>query len=244
MKKLLVILFLGLLAGFVSAQCSEYVHLAEDRLAPPYPNYLGAAGEYLHAAECYEAQNDLQNANIYYAKTAQHYVIAAGLLVEGGDYFQKAKAYELAADSYYKIGDKQSALTYYQKASDIYATNGFPTEANALTGLITEKFGENQGGTDWVLIASIFVVIIVLSLFIFWRFGQRSGNDEGPETRETPRWERKIDEKKMETFERNEVMRKPPLSYSEPKQEAEGPRPLTPKEKLANKLREKYTPKY
>mgnify|MGYP001600519372 CR=1 FL=1 len=245
MKKLLVILSLGLLAGFVSAQCSEYVHLAEDRLAPPYPNYLGAAGEYLHAAECYEAENDLQNANTYYAKTAQHYVIAAGLLVEGGDYFQKAKAYELAADSFYKIGDRQSALTYYKKANDIYATNGFPNEASALTGLIAERFNEDQAATDWGLIASIFVVIVAVSLFIFWRYGQRSGNDtEEPKAREAPREKPELNEKRLQSFEKTEVMRKPPAVYDEPTHEAEGPRSQTPKEKLAKKLREKYTPKY
>lgn len=248
MKKFSIILFLALLIGFVSAQCSEYINLAEGRLAPPYPNYFGAAGEYDHAAECYEAEGNLQNANTYYSKAAQHYIIAADLLVEGADYFQKAKSYEFAADAFFKIRDRDSATTYYQKAIDVYGTHGFPQEASTLSALVTQKFSpvspEKQNPTsNWSGIALPLIVIALIGLSFFLRSSLTKPKSRlessSPRSTEPP-----VRRPSLGTFAeepRRPQTFTPPI---QPSNQSGGTQPLSPKEKLARKLREKYSPKY
>lgn len=237
MKKLIILI---LLSSLVFGQCQDYIRLAEERLAPPYPNYFGAANEYIHAAECYEKQGASNIADSYYEKAASHYIQAAELLVEGGDYYQKAKSYEFAADSFFEIGDTTSALRYYDKAKEIYLKYGYPAEASALTARIADRFGKSEAELNIPTAVGVVLVVLALGIFLFAR--RKGPGEERSEPPKAP----SIPKPRAENLRTQGFVKRSREDFKSaeperPKEEA--PRAPTPREKLARKLREKYTPK-
>lgn len=234
----------------VQSQCEEYISLAEEKLAPPYPNYFGAAGEFQHAADCYDEFGETALAQDYHEKSATHFVQAAEQLVVGGDYYQRAKSYEFAGDEFLKIGDKNNAMKYYKMSEEAFEEGGYSNEAFVMSGKATGIF-EEPGGTSlwvWIMAALILIVFVVYGIYSFARKGglptghwsERSGYRPSKPSKPSKFGPGEFKRVKREDFMAPRVEEPEP---SEPEPEPETSARMTPKEKLAKKLREKYTPK-
>ena len=238
MKK--VILSLLLLTGLVFASCYDFVNLAEDRLAPPYPSYFGAAGEYVHAADCFVKQKDATQANFYYEKAGDYYVTAAKSLIEGGDNFLKAESYRKAADAYAKAGFKTKALNNYEKARQVFNRFGYNKEGARITGLIVALNSNTSSINFTNIIGIISLISLILSLIILaYLFIQNEElknlmSNLKPKKREKPIQQR-IVKRSSTQFMSNFAPEKPKQKFKEVN--------INIKEKYAKKLREKYLPK-
>ena len=217
------------------AACADYVAIAESRLIPPYPNYFGAAGEYIHAADCYYAEGDTTTANVYYKQAGDGFILAANELVAGGDNYQRAKSYELAADAYANAGLNSKAVEYYGNALTEFNKHYYTQEAIVIQGKIDALTGKQN--------ASIIGLIGIISLFAFFLsiftllYLFTSKLEIGAKLREMrsnrPSAPQPIVKRSAEQF------RSPIIVKREPQ-----PHIPSAKEKMAQKLREKYMPKY
>lgn len=236
MKKAFLFILLFLFASIGLAECSDYVALAAERLNPPYPNYFGAAGEYTHAADCYSDAGDLSNANQYYNEAAEHYIVAAGELVAGGDNYQRAKSFELAADAYAKTDMLGNATEYYNKAKDIYVSYGYTSDAAAVSGKITMLTEEEPQGEDFKcdMIGLISMILLFSSLLSIAYMFSKEEELRAMTVSRLPK--PKPPEETFRSRHRDE------FTAPEMPKEPEPEKPLTPKEKLAKKLKEKYKP--
>jgi len=239
-----LILFVMGFVGITFAQqqdvCQEYITLAEQRLAPPYPNYFGAAGEYGHAAECYDALGQTDIATTYFQKAADHYITAAKTLVEGGDYYQKAKSYEFAGNSLYRIGQRDAALQDYNIAEQLYRTHNFPDDAVSLTGLISQRFGINPQTQSNVNIPVLIVVIAAIGGLGFWFFkkkpeGYKPSDSAQPSEPDISSFARDIPQRTDNGVSRKDFLE----SKVEPKPQDNAARDDA-KAKMARKIRERY----
>ncbi len=238
MKKILFSLLV--LTGLVFANCYDFVSLAEDRLAPPYPSYFGAAGEYMHAGDCFYNQGNIKQANFYYEKSAEYYIDAADSLLPGADNFLRASSYEKAAEAYKKEGLKSKAIQLYEKSKATYERYGFNEEGARITGLIVALNTSNS--IDFInIIGIISLVSLILSLLVLsYLFTQ---NEELKEIISQLKPEKKVIKKeqpivrrKASDFASSYVPEKPKQKFKEIK--------INVKEKYAKKLREKYMPKH
>jgi len=231
MKKLIALI---LLTAIAFSACTDYIALAEQRLAPPYPSYFGAAGEYNHAADCYLIEKDFTKSNHYYKMAGDYYVTAAESLVEGGDNFLKARAYENAATSYAKINMDDKAVQYYEESRTIFTTHGYTEEANRITGLIIGLNAPDAidfGNIFGILSLIIFIIALVSILYLF---------TQNVELRERlSRLKRKKKPKAPTLVKRSSAQF---VSHVQPKQTIREVK-VNVKDKYAKKLREKYMPK-
>lgn len=227
-----------------TSQCEEYIKLAEEKLAPPYPNYFGAAGEYMHAADCYSELDETSLAALvdtYYEKAATLFVQAAELLVTGGDYYQRAKSYEFAGDAYLKIGDTDNAVKYYNLAKQVYEDKGYSGESSVVSGKITDIFRKPEGTGLWMWILGVLIAMVLVAYGIYVISRKRPSPTSPTAPKELPEkggFKRIKREDHATPKYKWEESKKPEPSEPKPKRKS-----LTPKEKLAKKLREKYTPK-
>jgi len=239
MKK--IIFSLLILTGLVFASCYDFVNLAEDRLAPPYPSYFGAAGEYVHAADCFVKENNAKQANFYYEKAGDYYITASESLIKGGDNFLKAKSYEKAADAYAKAGFKAKAIENYEKSRQVFNKYGYNKEGARITGLII-ALNTSNSNVDFVnIIGIISLFSLILSLTLLGYFFIQNEelkslvNNLKPKKR-TRQIKQEIVKRKASQFASNFAPEKPKQKFKEIK--------IDIKEKYAKKLREKYLPKH
>ncbi|MEM0372291.1 MAG: tetratricopeptide repeat protein [archaeon] len=235
MKFVLSSFLVVLLSATAMSACSDYVSIAESRLIPPYPNYFGAAGEYVHAADCYYAEGNIGIANFYYKQAGDDYILAAGELVAGGDYYQRAKSYEMAADAYARAGLKNKATEYYSRALAEFNKHYYTQEASLVQGKIDSLAGKQSaefiGIIGLVSLMALFVSFFALLYMFATKLEIREKLREMKASR--PPSPPPIVKRSAEQF------RSPIIPKREPE-----PRIPTAKEKMAQKLREKYMPKY
>ncbi len=241
MKTEKVLFSLLILTGLVFANCYDFVALANNRLAPPYPSYFGAAGEYVHAADCYSKQGDATQAKYYYEKAGDYYVTAAQSLLKGADNFLRAQSYENAGQAYAKAGLKQKALDSYEKAQSVFKTYGYTEQASKITGLIIALNAPKQK-LDYTLavgvvslLALIFSLIALAYLFIQNEELKSLIKSLKPRRKQN-NFQQKIVARKASDFASNFVPEKPKQKLKEIN--------INIKEKYARKLREKYMPKH
>ncbi len=218
------------LSSVVLASCQDYAKLAEERTLPPYPNYFGAAGEFQHAADCYYSIGEEALAKEYYAKAAEYYTVAVTQLVEGGDNYLRGKSYELAGDSYYKAGMISQAIQAYNKSFTVFSSNGYDAEAQQVMKKL-EALTKRVDLSPYVGLISLTALFFSLfSLVYVWSYSRKN---QQPLVIEKKIIKREVVEKpikKIEFKKKEEV----PVKKREV---------MSPKEKLAKKLREKYMPK-
>ncbi len=222
-----------LLMSVVFASCYEYVEIAESRAMPPYPNYFGAAGEYMHAADCFNSESQYSLAEEYYEKAGDYFVLATTQLIEGGDNFQRAKSLEMAADNYLKAGLETKALNYYNKAKSIYEKFGY----GEAVMLVDEKIKKVTHGFEWTPIIG-FVSVLALIVSVLGIIYLLAKNSEL--VSKVNRINKKVEKEEM-IVRRSREQFKAPVIVREKKPVKRTT--LSPKEKLAKKLREKYMPK-
>ena len=241
MKTEKVLLSLLLLTGLVFANCYDFVALANNRLAPPYPSYFGAAGEYMHAADCYAKQGDATQARNYYEKSGDYYITAAQSLLKGADNFLRAQSYENAGEAYAKAGMKQKAITNYKKAQTVFNTYGYEKQGAEITGLIIALTTPQQAFNYSVIIGIVSLLALIFSLVaIAYLFIQNE---------ELKQILRKLKPRKKQGIRQQRIVTRRASDFAsnfapeKPKQKLKEIN-INIKEKYAKKLREKYLPKH
>ena len=233
MKKLIILI---LLTSIAFSACTDYINLAEQRLTPPYPSYFGAAGEYIHAADCYNTEKDYAKSDFYYAMAGDYYVTAAESLIIGGDNFLRARAYENAASAYAKVEMNEKAVKYYEEARNIFNNYGYDGEGIRITGLIISLNSVPPKSLNFVnVIGIISLVSLITSLLaLLYLFIQNA------ELKEIL-----ANIKPKKRTKKPEIVKRKSSHFMSPEKPRQKVREIKidPKEKFAKKLREKYMPK-
>jgi len=231
MKKLIMFI---LITAIAFGQCADFVKVAEDRLLPPYPNYFGAAGEYVHAADCYYAKGEISNSIYYYKQGADDYVLAAEQLVKGGDQYQRAKSYELAADAYLKANFDSKAVEFYSKAEVEYRNNGYFLESEIVQKKISALTKTNDGALLGLIgLISLIALFFSFLALIFIITTNEEMKEKFAKIKTQKKTEPGIVRRSSEQF-------KSPVKREEP---VVRERISSAREKAVQKLRQKYMPK-
>ncbi|MBI1973247.1 hypothetical protein HYS54_00395 [Candidatus Micrarchaeota archaeon] len=166
---LLVILFLPIVTaveGDTNSSCQGYVVQAERYGAPPYPDYFAAGTEYSRAAECFSLQNQTSIASNYYLLAADRYVTAADTLAGGGDFRLRGRSFESAGDAYLHLDDRAKALDLYYKAQREFSGPELGAELASVNAKIASLTSARQSGsTSWFVGLGVLVVFFVLIVF-------------------------------------------------------------------------------
>lgn len=160
-------IILATTAVHAASGCSEYIDLAEKKITPPYPNYFGAGEEYLHAAECFYKQGDIEEANSAYRNAAEKYERASQELVKDGDYLQAGISYQKAAESYEMIGEVDEAIGSYEKALKRYSDGGYAEEVKIVESRLEElRESESIISPTQADMRSIIGLVSLVALFV------------------------------------------------------------------------------
>lgn len=177
MKKILyialgfLIITLAMTTVRATSPCQNYMDLAGQKMAPPYPNYFGAGEEYYQAAQCYQQSGMQEKAFEAFEKAAKRYEKASGELVKDGDHEKAALSYRKAGKAYEILGDKGEAIRTYKKSKERYETGGYNQKAkimeqriSALKQVSQEPLKNITGASTRSLVGLVSLIALFVSV--------------------------------------------------------------------------------